>query len=148
MIRGIVAQSLCDAGSGGTMLNHSAVEANIPAADLDRARAFYSDKLGLTPVAEYPVESLRYQTDSGTFFNLYKTQYAGQAGHTIAQWHVDDVDKEVHDLREKGVTFEVYDMPGVEWHDQVATLPGMGKAAWFKDSEGNIMCVDQGAPAT
>jgi catechol 2,3-dioxygenase-like lactoylglutathione lyase family enzyme len=130
------------------MLNHSAVEANIPAADLDRAREFYSDRLGLTPVAEYGnIGSLRYQTDNGTFFNVYRTEYAGQAGHTIAQWHVDDVDKEVHDLREKGVVFEVYDdMPGVEWNDQVASLPGMGKAAWFKDSEGNIMCVDEGAP--
>ena len=131
------------------MLNHSAVEANIPAADLDRARAYYSDKLGLTPVAEYDGAALRYQTAGGTFFNVYQTQYAGQAGHTIAQWHVDDVDQEVHDLRAKGVVFEVYeDMPGVEWNDQVATIPGMGKAAWFKDSEGNIMCIDQGVPSS
>jgi catechol 2,3-dioxygenase-like lactoylglutathione lyase family enzyme len=129
------------------MLSHSAVEANVPAADLDRAREFYADKLGLTPVAEYGGEALRYQTDNGTFFNIYKTQYAGQAGHTVAQWHVDDVDQEVRDLLGKGVVFEVYDdMPGVEWNDQVATIPGMGKAAWFKDSEGNIMCVDEGAP--
>jgi predicted enzyme related to lactoylglutathione lyase len=129
------------------MLNQSAVEANIPAADLDRARRYYSDKLGLTPVAEYGEEALRYQTAGGTFFNLYKTQYAGQAGHTIAQWHVDDVDEEVRNLAARGVVFEVYeDMPGVEWNGQVATLPGMGKAAWFKDSEGNIMCVDEGEP--
>jgi len=130
------------------MLNHSAVEANIPAADLDRAREYYSDKLGLTPVAEYGGQALRYQTTGGTFFNIYKTQYAGQAAHTIAQWHVDDVDQEVRDLTAKGVVFETYDMPGVEWDGQVATLPGMGKAAWFKDSEGNIMCVDQGAPSS
>jgi predicted enzyme related to lactoylglutathione lyase len=131
------------------MLNHSAVEANIPAADLDRAREYYSDKLGLTPVAEFGGEALRYQTAGGTFFNVYKTQYAGQAGHTIAQWHVDDVDQEVRDLVAKGVVFEVYeDMPGVEWNGQVATIPGMGKAAWFKDSEGNIMCVDEGAPSS
>jgi len=131
------------------MLNHSAVEANIPAADLDRARSYYSDKLGLTPVAEYGGEVLRYRTASGTFFNLYRTQYAGQAGHTIAQWHVDDVDEEVHNLIAKGVVFEVYqDMPGVEWNGQVATMPGMGKAAWFKDSEGNIMCIDDGGPST
>lgn len=130
------------------MLDQSAVEANIPAADLDRARAYYSDKLGLTPIAEFPGEQLRYQTKSGTFFNLYRTQYAGMAGHTIAQWHVADVDQEVRDLRAKGVEFEVYeDMPGVEWNDQVASMPGLGKAAWFKDSEGNIMCIDEGAPS-
>jgi predicted enzyme related to lactoylglutathione lyase len=131
------------------MLDHSAVEANIPAADLDRARQYYSEKLGLMPVNEYGGEALRYRTASGTFFNVYKTEYAGQAGHTIAQWHVDDVDQEVRDLAAKGVTFEVYaDMPGVEWNGQVATIPGMGKAAWFKDSEGNIMCVDEGPPSS
>jgi catechol 2,3-dioxygenase-like lactoylglutathione lyase family enzyme len=129
------------------MLNDSTVEANIPAADLDRAREFYADRLGLTPVAEYGAEALRYQTAGGTFFNVYRTQYAGQAGHTIAQWHVDDVDREVHDLQAKGVIFEVYDMPGVEWNGSVATMPGMGKSAWFKDSEGNIMCIDQGESA-
>jgi predicted enzyme related to lactoylglutathione lyase len=130
------------------MLNHSAVEANIPAADLDRAREFYAEKLGLTPVTEYGGEALRYQTDAGTYFNLYRTQYAGQAGHTIAQWHVDDVDQEVSDLAAKGVVFEIYEgMPGVEWNGQVATIPGMGKAAWFKDSEGNVLCVDEGEPS-
>ncbi len=129
------------------MLDHSAVEANIPAADLHRAREFYSEKLGLSPVAEYGTEALRYRTASGTYFNVYKTQYAGQAGHTIAQWHVDDVDQEVRELLAKGVVFEVYDdMPGVEWNGKVATVPEMGKAAWFKDSEGNIMCVDDGGP--
>jgi predicted enzyme related to lactoylglutathione lyase len=125
------------------MLHHSTVEANIPAADLDRARAFYSDRLGLTLVTEYGAEALRYQTAGGTFFNVYRTPYAGQAGHTLAQWHVDDVDKEVLELQARGIVFEVYDMPGVEWNDQVATIPGVGKSAWFKDSEGNIMCVDQ-----
>ena len=130
------------------MLDHSAVEANIPAADINRARQFYAEKLGMKPVAEFGGEALRYKTSSGTFFNIYQTQYAGQAGHTIAQWHVDDVDQEVRDLIGKGVAFEVYDMPGFEWNGHVASLPGMGKAAWFKDSEGNIMCVDEGAPSS
>jgi hypothetical protein len=49
----------------------------------------------------------------------------------------------VRDLQAKGVHFEQYDMPGVEWQDGVATMAGMGKAAWFKDSEGNILCLDQ-----
>src|SRR4029450_62075 len=115
MLRGRC-RTRCFACKGGIMLNHSAVEANIPAADLDRAREYSADKLGLTPVAEYGGEALRYQTANGTFFNVYKTQYAGQAGHTIAQWHVDDVDQEVRDLLAKDVVFEVYDMPGVEWN--------------------------------
>jgi len=126
------------------MLNDSKVEANIPASDLQRARDFYADKLGLTPSAEYGGEALAYRTAGGTAFNVYRTEYAGQAGHTIAQWHVDDIDAQVRDLKAKGVAFETYDMPGVQWDGEIAEIPGMGRAAWFKDSEGNIMCVDQG----
>jgi predicted enzyme related to lactoylglutathione lyase len=125
------------------MLTNSRVEANIPAANLARAREFYADKLGLEPVHEFSGITLSYQTDGGTRFNIYETQYAGQAGHTIAQWHVDDIESEVRDLEAKGVVFEVYDMPGVQWDGEIASMPGMGRAAWFRDSEGNIMCVDQ-----
>lgn len=125
------------------MLNKSRVEANIPAADLHRARNFYTAMLGLWPVDEIPGVQLAYETEGGTRFNLYETEYAGKAGHTIAQWHVEDVEAEVEELKAKGVVFEVYDLPGVEWDGEIATLPGVGKAAWFRDSEGNIMCVDQ-----
>jgi predicted enzyme related to lactoylglutathione lyase len=130
------------------MLSDSKVEANIPASDLERARAFYADKLGLSPVRELPADVLVYRTAGGTSFQVYRTDYAGQAGHTIAQWHVDDIESEVRDLKAKGVTFEVYDMPGVTWDGEIASLEGMGRAAWFTDSEGNIMCVDQETPGT
>jgi predicted enzyme related to lactoylglutathione lyase len=125
------------------MLSDSKVTPNIPASDLQRARDFYADKLGLSPTQELPGEVLLYRTAGGTDFQVYRTDYAGQAGHTIAQWHVDDIESEVNDLKGKGVTFEVYDMPGVEWDGEIASMGGMGRAAWFKDSEGNIMCVDQ-----
>jgi predicted enzyme related to lactoylglutathione lyase len=122
------------------MLSDSRVEANIPAGDIERAKAFYTDKLGLTPAAEPFPGYVRYETTGGTAFNIYQTEYAGRAGHTIAQIHVQDVEKEVEGLKARGVAFEVYDdMPGVEWRDQVAVMAGMGKAAWFKDSEGNIL---------
>jgi predicted enzyme related to lactoylglutathione lyase len=123
------------------MLNDSLVTANVPAADLDRARRFYADVLGLTPADENP-GGLVYTTAGGTTFFLYQTEYAGQAGHTIAQFHVDDVADEVRGLQARGLTFEHYDMPGVSWDGDVATIEGMGSAAWFKDSEGNIMCLD------
>ncbi len=129
------------------MLTSASVTANIPAADLDRARAFYADTLGLTPAKEIPEGGmLIYRTDGGTTFSVYQTEYAGQAGHTIAQLHVDDVVAETRALQAKGVAFETYDMPGVEWDDGVADMAGMGKAAWFKDSEGNILCLDSGYP--
>ena len=125
------------------MLSDSKVMANIPASDLTRARDFYADKLGLTPAQELPGEVLVYHTAGGTDFQIYRTDYAGQAGHTIAQFHVDDIESEVHDLKAKGVSFEVYDLPGTKWDGEIASLEGMGRAAWFKDSEGNTMCIDQ-----
>jgi predicted enzyme related to lactoylglutathione lyase len=128
------------------MLNDGTVTANIPAGDLKRAREYYTNTLGLAPTQEFEGIMLLFKTAGGTTFSVYETQYAGQAGHTIAQWHVEDVDAEVRDLEAKGVTFEHYDMPGVEWNGAVATMPEMGKAAWFKDSEGNILCIDDGLP--
>ena len=126
------------------MLSTSRVEANIPAGDLARARDFYADKLGLTPVRDIMGVNLVYETGSGTRFNIYETAYAGQAGHTIAQFHVGDIEAEVRDLKAKGVRFEVYEgMPGVDWKEEIAAIPGMGRAAWFKDSEGNTLCIDQ-----
>ena len=125
------------------MLNDSKVMANIPASDLGRARDFYADKLGLTPAQELPGEVLVYRTAGGTDFQIYRTDYAGQAGHTIAQFHVADVVAEARALQEKGVTLETYDMPGVRWDGEIASMEGMGRAAWFKDSEGNTMCLDQ-----
>ena len=128
------------------MLERGTVTANIPAADLARAREFYSDKLGLTPFQEMEGIMLLYRTAAGSAFSVYQTEFAGQAGHTIAQWHVSDVDSVVRDLSEKGVAFEHYDMPGVSWDNDVASMGEMGKAAWFKDSESNILCIDDGFP--
>jgi predicted enzyme related to lactoylglutathione lyase len=129
------------------MLSEATVEANIPASDLARARAFYQDKLGLTPSSEMEGMWLRYETTAGTAFTVYLTEYAGQAGHTIAQLHVADVAEEVRGLMEKGVVFETYpDIPGVSWDGPVASMGSMGTSAWFKDSEGNILCIDSGMP--
>jgi predicted enzyme related to lactoylglutathione lyase len=128
------------------MLDEATVTANIPAADLARARAFYEDKLGLTSYQEMEGVMLLYRTTTGSAFSVYQTEYAGQAGHTIAQWHVPDVDATVRDLRAKDVAFEHYDLPGAEWDGDVASMGGMGKAAWFRDSENNILCIDDGFP--
>jgi catechol-2,3-dioxygenase len=126
------------------MLNESKVTANIPASDLERARRFYAEVLGLKPSRE-DLAGLHYTTDGGTSFSLYQTEHAGRAGHTIAQWHVASVPDEVHDLQARGVRFEHYDLPGMSWDGPVASMDGIGSAAWFKDSEGNIMCIDDGA---
>jgi predicted enzyme related to lactoylglutathione lyase len=128
------------------MLEKSTVTANIPAADLVRARTFYADVLGLTPVQEMEGVMLLYRTAADSWFSVYQTEFAGLARHTIAQWHVDDVDAAAQDLKGKGVSFEHYDLPGVTWDGDVASMGGMGKAAWFKDSEDNILCIDDYQP--
>jgi catechol 2,3-dioxygenase-like lactoylglutathione lyase family enzyme len=123
------------------MLAHGEVHANIPAADLQRARRFYVEKLGLTPVAE-DEQSVRFATPSGSWFQVYETSYAGSGKHTIAQWDVEDLSAAVSQLGDAGVNFEHYDMPGVTWDGDIAEAGGQ-RVAWFTDSEGNVMCLDE-----
>jgi predicted enzyme related to lactoylglutathione lyase len=127
------------------MLANHDVHLNIPVADLERARTFYADVLGLTPVSESE-EGLMYATPHGGFFMLYQTEFAGTAGHTLGQFDVDDIEAEVKALQGRGVTFERYDIPGLEWDDVIARSPA-GRVAWFKDSEGNTLCIDERAAA-
>ncbi len=122
------------------MLQDSKVVANVPAADLDRARRYYSEVLGLQPAEEFP-GGLVYRIAGGTALQLYETAEAGKASHTVAHFEVADAAAEVDSLRAQGVRFEHYDLPGVTWDGDVAGLGEMGHAAWFKDSEGNILCV-------
>ena len=123
------------------MLTHSEVHVNIPAADLQRARSFYMDKLGLTPVAE-DEQSVRFATPSGSWFQVYETSTAGTGKHTIAQWDVEDLSAAVAQLTDVGVSFEHYDMPGASWDGNIADVGGQ-RVAWFNDSEGNVMCLDE-----
>ena len=123
------------------MLSDSMCFAAIPAADLERARRWYGDKLGLEPQGG-DEGGLRYETGKGTGFLLYPSSFAGTNQATAMGWSVADFDGEIAELRRRGITFEDYDMPGLKTEDGVATLPdGSGRSAWFKDSEGNILAV-------
>ena len=123
------------------MLTYNEVHVNIPAADLQRARRFYTEKLGFSPVTE-DQHSVRFSTPSGSWFQVYETSYAGTGKHTIAQWDVVDLAAAVAQLTDVGVTFEHYDMPGVNWDGDIAEMGGQ-RSAWFTDSEGNVMCLDE-----
>jgi catechol 2,3-dioxygenase-like lactoylglutathione lyase family enzyme len=114
--------------------------ATIPAADLDGTRRFYEDVLRAEIVTEDPGGILYKSGDS--FFSLYPTQFAGTAQHTLGAFVVSDVRATVADLRARGVTFEEYDLPGVETVDGIADIAGV-LGAWFKDPEGNILSVVQ-----
>jgi catechol 2,3-dioxygenase-like lactoylglutathione lyase family enzyme len=111
--------------------------ATIPASDLIRAKGWYRDKLGLSPTSEDPL-GLFYRLGDGTAFMLYPTPNAGQAPNTLMAFSSDDVMGDVRELRSKGVVFEEYDMPGLKTVDGIAEM-GPYHAAWFKDSEGNIL---------
>ncbi|MCU1584984.1 MAG: glyoxalase [Microbacteriaceae bacterium] len=113
----------------------------LPAADLTRARAFYHDRLDLDP-DEIHEGMLTYRLSSGATFDIYETENAGSAKNTQMCWVTDDLDTEMTRLRDHGVVFEEYDVPGLKTVNGVAT-DDMGRTAWFRDSEGNFICVAQ-----
>ncbi|MGW7304578.1 VOC family protein [Streptomyces sp. NPDC054835] len=120
------------------MLAESPIAAIIPVNDMVRAKRFYSETLGLTLIKE-SAEDVMYET-GGSMIGLYETPYGGQAQHTLASWKVADLDAEMKELRSKGIAFEDYDLPGIKTVDGVVESEDM-RGAWFKDSEGNILCV-------
>ena len=123
------------------MLQQAPMYAYIPARDMARARRFYEEKLGLKPGKE--VEGgVTYEFAKGTACFLYPTPNAGTSKASQAFWEVDDVEREVRELKARGVRFEEYDMPGMKTENGIATAGG-AKAAWFKDSEGNTLALVQ-----
>ena len=122
------------------MLQKAPMYAYIPAKDVKRARQFYEQKIGFQPKQELP-NGVVYEFAGGTACFLYETPNAGTSQASQAFWQVEDIEGEVAELKARGVQFEDYDMPG---KDKNGIVTGGGaKAAWFKDSEGNIMAVIQ-----
>ena len=122
------------------MLQQSPLYAYIPARDVVRARRFYEEKLGLKPGREL-AGGVTYEFGKGTACFLYPTPNAGTSKASQAFWQVDDVEREVRELKARGVQFEDYDMPGKDANGIVTA--GGARAAWFKDSEGNILALIQ-----
>ena len=121
------------------MLQESPMYAYIPAKDLARARQFYEGKVGLV-AKEETNGGVVYEFGRNTACFLYPTPNAGTSQASQAFWSVDDVDREMVALKARGVVFEDYDMPG-DRSAEGAVIDGGAKAAWFKDSEGNIMAL-------
>jgi catechol 2,3-dioxygenase-like lactoylglutathione lyase family enzyme len=114
--------------------------ATIPAKDIQGTRRFYEGVLGLEVVQEDPMGITYRSGDS--LLNLYQTEFAGTAKHTLGGFVVKDAEAAADELRAKGVTFEEYDMPeaGIKTVNGIAETGGM-KGAWFKDPEGNILSI-------
>jgi predicted enzyme related to lactoylglutathione lyase len=123
------------------MLQKSPMYSYIPAKDVGRARKFYEDKLGFKP-KEQVEGGVVYEFGQGTACFLYPTPNAGTSKASQAFWQVEDIEREVAELKKRGVKFEEYDMPEMKGSNSIYSGGG-AKAAWFKDSEGNILAVIQ-----
>ena len=125
------------------MLSNSLVAPTLPATDINRAKKFYTEKLGLKESAKSSEEpnSASFDCGSGTMLYIYQRPPAPSV-HTLAGWDVKDLESEMKELRARGVVFEEYDFPGLKTVNGVATW-GTSKNAWFKDSEGNILGLSQ-----
>jgi predicted enzyme related to lactoylglutathione lyase len=124
------------------MLQKSPIYAYFPVKDVNRARNFYEQKLGFKPKRE-SAGGILYEFAGGTACFLYSTPNAGTSKASQAFWQVDDIEREVTELKAKGVKFEEYDMPNLKTKDGIATSEGGAKAAWFKDTEGNTLALVQ-----
>jgi catechol 2,3-dioxygenase-like lactoylglutathione lyase family enzyme len=130
------------------MLEQSEVATRLPAQNLNPARKFYSEKLGLASIEERP-GGLRYRSNN-CFFVLFESAGEASGTHTQMGWEVADIEATVAALKAPGLVFEEYDLPGLKTANGIAEIagnyPGKGvgeKGAWFKDSEGNLLGIGQ-----
>lgn len=126
------------------MLRDAQVMAILPAVDIERAKTFYAEKLGLREQSVHvPSDGAAFESGDGTLLYLYEREGGTKAEHTAAGWLVEDIEAEVEELRERGIVFEQYDMPGLKTDDRgIAEAEGT-RGAWFKDSEGNTLALSE-----
>jgi catechol 2,3-dioxygenase-like lactoylglutathione lyase family enzyme len=124
------------------MLRNMAVAAILPVTDLDKAKSFYVNTLGLEiSPSPSPDSTLMFKAGNDTVLVTYKRAPV-MVEHTQAGFMVEDIYTEMADLKKMGVKFEDYDMPGMKTVDGVAEMGGV-KSAWFKDPFGNIIALNQ-----
>lgn len=122
-----------------TDLNRMRCHTTIPAADIERARHWYREKLGLEPYEEND-QALWYRCGDGSILWLYPSSYAGTGQQTVIGWLSTDLERDVGALTQRGVRFEEYDVPGLRTVGGIGSF-GRYRGAWFKDSEGNTLMV-------
>jgi predicted enzyme related to lactoylglutathione lyase len=113
----------------------------LPVADLGRARAFYGEMLGLAEMGSSPDGKLQFSAGGGILALMHKPEPT-PAQHTAVSFEVDDVEDAIRALKKRGVHFEDYDLPGLKTVNHVCVL-GSERAAWFKDPDGNVLCLHQ-----
>jgi catechol 2,3-dioxygenase-like lactoylglutathione lyase family enzyme len=122
------------------MLSEYPTHTTIPTSDVERARGFYEETLGFSPQSVNP-GGVFYES-GGSRFLIFPSAGAGTSEATAMGWQVDDIERVVAELKERGVSFEEYDMPGLKTENSIATT-GPVRAAWMKDPDGNILGIVQ-----
>jgi catechol 2,3-dioxygenase-like lactoylglutathione lyase family enzyme len=125
------------------VLANRKVSAVLCSTDLDRSREFYEQTLGLPLSPETIRNHLLFDCGEGTTLLVYGRPAESKADHTQVRFWSDDVEGDVRALVARGVVFEDYDFPALKTVDHVATTPGIGKSAWFKDPDGNTLALFQ-----
>jgi catechol 2,3-dioxygenase-like lactoylglutathione lyase family enzyme len=124
------------------MLADAPVTTILPVKDMQRARDFYERKLGFQPEGPKPDGKFVYRCGSGAIIALFPKEGGTKADHTALSFEVRDIAQGIKTLERAGVVFEDYDFPGLKTVDHVCVL-GSEKAAWFRDTEGNYLCLHE-----
>lgn len=124
------------------MLGNKDVMTDLAVKDLKTSKKFYEEILGLKLTRSEGEEALVFKSGNSTL-HVYKSQYAGTNKATAATWQVDDIEQITRDLKTKGISFEHYDLPGMTLKGDVHVAEDT-KVAWFKDPDGNILCLAKG----
>jgi catechol 2,3-dioxygenase-like lactoylglutathione lyase family enzyme len=122
------------------MLSQLEIHATLPVQDMNRAKKFYAEKLGMTPSADLP-GGLVFQCKN-SWFLLFPSGGIPSGSFTQAGWATDHIEKDVAELKSRGVVFEEYNLPNFKTVNSIATT-GPNRAAWFRDSEGNMLGIVQ-----
>ena len=124
------------------MISNAQLTPVLPVVDVTRATGFYRDRLGLKDIGEDPGGNHLVQTGTGATIALMPAEEGAQSPHTVLTFEVQDIMNEIRDLQSRGIGFYDYDLPELQTTDHVAVM-GAEKAAWFADTEGNILCLHE-----
>ncbi|QQQ76910.1 VOC family protein [Saccharothrix sp. 6-C] len=124
------------------MLTATRTTTILPVTDPDRAARFYADRLGLTPLGDTGDGTRLFELGRGDVLGLMPAEEGAQSGHTVLSFEVEDLTAEIGELQRRGVRFKDYDLPELKTVNHVAAF-GSEKAAWFHDSEGNVLCLHE-----
>ena len=129
------------------MINNAQLTVILPVVDVSRATGFYRDRLGLKDLGDDPTGNHVLRTGTGTQIALMPAEEGAQSAHTVLSFEIENITRHIKDLEGRRVTFLDYDLPDLKTTDHFAVM-GAEKAAWFADTEGNILCLHENTDAS